>query len=67
MGQDFAKNYLVMLSVSYAGKTEYSAGIFDALLRVDTSGTNTCYVLVQCGVLTSFKIFRGGIDGSMIF
>ena len=50
MGQDFAKNYLVMLSVIYAGKTEYSAGITDALLRVDTSRANTCYVLVQCAL-----------------
>ena len=39
---------MVMLSVSYAGKTEYGAGITDALLRVDTSGANTCYMLVQC-------------------
>ena len=50
MGQNFARNALIILSVSYASKNAYSAGITDALFRVNNFGANTFYVLVQCAL-----------------
>ena len=37
-----------MVSVSYAGKNEYSAGKTNGVLRVGASGANRCYVLAHC-------------------
>ena len=48
-GQNFARNSLVMLSVSYAGKNAYSAGKTSGALRGGASGANRCYVLAHCG------------------
>ena len=48
-GQNFTRNKLVMLSVSYAGKTAYSAGKTCGVLRGGASGANMCYGLAHCG------------------
>ena len=44
-----ARNGLVMVSVSYAGKNAYSAGKTSGVLRGGSSGANRCYVLAHCG------------------
>ena len=48
MSQNFARNRLVMLSVSYAGKNTYSADKTNGLLRVDAFlvNTDTCWPIV---------------------
>ena len=46
--QNFARNRLVMLSLSYAGKNAYSAGKTSGVLRGVASGANRCYVLAHC-------------------
>ena len=38
-----------MLSVSYAGKNEYSAGKTSGVLRGGASRAKRCYVLAHCG------------------
>ena len=57
MGQNFARNGLVMLSVSYAGKNPYSADKTNGLLRVDAFlvNTGTCWPTVGGEVKTGQK------------
>ena len=43
------ENWLVMLSVSCAGKNAYGAGKTSWVLRDGASGANRCYVLAHCG------------------
>ena len=58
-GQNFVRNWLVMLSVSYTGKNAYSAGKTSGVFRVGASGANRCYVLAHCG--------GGGMRGQGMF
>ena len=46
--QNFARNWLVMFSVSYASKNAHSAIKNSGVLRVGASGAKRCYLLTHC-------------------